>query len=141
MSSESQGLTREPFTQLMRGAMVTLAGLVVARFVLELAGMPQDFARYVSSTVGLLLVAIYVAAVGPLRGGLRKFSQLLLPCLDPGGMDGRMDYFGNGHRRSPAHLAEPFRRAGRLWQLGSSGHTCAGPHRRNRRSFCDQSCY
>ncbi|MGO8791913.1 MAG: hypothetical protein ACLQVL_31620 [Terriglobia bacterium] len=81
MSPESQRLTREPFSQLMSGAMVTLAVLVAARFVLELAGMPQDFARYVSSTVGLLLVAIYVAAVGPLRGGLRKFSQLLLPSL------------------------------------------------------------
>ena len=81
MSSESQRLTRDPFSQLMSGAMVTLAVLVVARFVLELAGMPQDFARYVSSTVGLPLVAIYVAAVGPLRGGLRKFSQLPLPAL------------------------------------------------------------
>ena len=61
--------------------MATLAVLVVARLVLELVGVPHDIARFVSSTVGLLLVAIYVAAVGPLRGGLRKFSQLLLPAL------------------------------------------------------------
>jgi hypothetical protein len=66
---------------LMRGALATLAVLVVARLVLELAGVPHDLTRYVSSTVGLPLVAIYVAAVGPLRGGLRKFSQLLLPAL------------------------------------------------------------
>ena len=81
MSSESSGLTRESFAHLLRGAMATLAVLVVARFVLELAGVPQDIARYVSSTVGLPLVAIYVAAVGPLGGGLRRFSQLLLPAL------------------------------------------------------------
>lgn len=81
MSSESQQLTRDPFSQLMSAAMVTLAVLVAARFVFELAGMPHDYARYVSSTVALLLVAIYVAAIGPLRGGLRKFSQLVLPSL------------------------------------------------------------
>ena len=33
------------------------------------------------ATAGLFLVAIYVAAVGPLRGGLRKFRQHLLPAL------------------------------------------------------------
>ena len=81
MSSDSEGLTQEPFTQLMRGAMVTLAWLVVTRFVFELVGMRHDFARFFSATAGLFLVAIYVAAVGPLRGGLRKFSQHLLPAL------------------------------------------------------------
>ena len=81
MSSKSQGLTRESFTHLMRGALATLAVLVVARLVLEVAGVPQDIARFVSATVGLFLVAIYVAAVGPLRGGLHKFSQLLLPAF------------------------------------------------------------
>jgi len=81
MSSNSEGLTREPFTHLMRGAMVTLAWLVVTRFVFELVGMPQEFARFFSATAGLFLVAIYVAAVGPLRGGLRKFSQHLLPAF------------------------------------------------------------
>ncbi len=81
MSSDSEGLTREPFTQLMRGAMVTLAWLVVTRFFFELVGMPHDVARFFSATAGLFLVAIYVAAVGPLRGGLRKFRQHLLPAL------------------------------------------------------------
>jgi hypothetical protein len=81
MSSESQELTRNPIAHLMRGAMATLAVLVVARLVLELAGVPHNLTRYVSSNVGLLFVAIYVAAVGPLRGGLRKFTQLLLPAL------------------------------------------------------------
>jgi len=81
MSSESQGVNREPFAHMMRGAMATLAVLVVARLVLELAGVPQGIARYVSSTTGLLFVAIYLAAIGPMRGGLRKFSQMLLPAL------------------------------------------------------------
>ncbi|MGD1101122.1 MAG: hypothetical protein ABSA59_03565 [Terriglobia bacterium] len=72
---------RKPFTCLLRGAMVVMVMLVVARLVLELVGVPQGLARFVSSTAGVLLVAIYVAAVGPLRGGLRKFSQLLLPAL------------------------------------------------------------
>jgi len=65
----------------MRGALTTLAVLVVGRLVLELAGVPPNITRFVSSTVGLLLVAIYLAAVGPLRGALCKFSQLLLPAL------------------------------------------------------------
>jgi hypothetical protein len=65
----------------MRGVMAALAVLVVARLVLELAGVPHDITRFVSSNVGLLFAAIYVAAVGPLHGGLRKFSQLLLPAI------------------------------------------------------------
>jgi hypothetical protein len=81
MSSDLQGIAREAKVRLLRGAMAVLAGLILARLVLELAGMPQTAARFVSSTIGLLFVAIYVAAVGPLRGCLRKFSQLLLPAL------------------------------------------------------------
>jgi hypothetical protein len=81
MFSESRRRTREPFAHLLRGAMMTMAILVVARMVLELSGTPPNIARYVSSTAGLFLVAIYVAAVGPLRGGLRRFSQHLLPAL------------------------------------------------------------
>jgi hypothetical protein len=65
----------------MRGAMAAIATLIVARFVVELAGVPRDIARYISATTGLPLIAIYVAAVGPLRGGLQKFSQLLFPAL------------------------------------------------------------
>ncbi len=81
MSPESDKLTRKPFPDLMRGAMGLLAILVVFRLVLEVAGVPQVAARFVSATAGLLFVAIYVAAVGPLRGGLRTFRQHLLPAL------------------------------------------------------------
>jgi hypothetical protein len=61
--------------------MAFLAVLVVARFVFELVGLPQDMARFISATTGLLFAAIYIAAVGPLRGGLQKFSQLPLAAL------------------------------------------------------------
>jgi len=81
MSSEAQALTKEPVARLMRGALAALAVLVIARLLLELAGLPHHLTRYVSSNVGLLMVAIYVAAVGPLYGGLCKFSQLMLPAL------------------------------------------------------------
>ncbi len=81
MSSDADGLTRGAFAHLLRGAMATVAVLVVARLVLEIIGVPQDLTRYVSSTVGLFLVSIYVAAVGPLRGGLQKFSQHVMPAL------------------------------------------------------------
>jgi hypothetical protein len=81
MSLESQKLTHQPITYSMRGAMAVLAALVIARLILELAGVPQTAARYVSSTIGLLFVAIYLAAIGPLRGRFSKFRELLLPAL------------------------------------------------------------
>jgi len=81
MSPVSPASTRTPWACLMRNAMSFLAALVVVRLVVELVGVPPQITRYISSTVGLLGVAIYVAAVGPLRGGLRKFSQFFLPAL------------------------------------------------------------
>jgi hypothetical protein len=78
MSSDVQGLTRDPFAHLFRGAMSMLAFLVFGRLVLELVGVIPEITRFMSSTVGLFVVAIYVAAVGPLHGGLRKFSQQVL---------------------------------------------------------------
>jgi hypothetical protein len=72
---------RSPFGQLMCRAMTFIAVVVVARFVLELVGVPPDVTRFVSSSTGVLFVALYVAAVAPLRGGMQKFSQLLLPAL------------------------------------------------------------
>jgi hypothetical protein len=66
---------------LLHRVMAFLAVLVVARFVLEIAGVPEAATRYVSSTAGLFLAAIYLAAMAPMRGGMRKFRQLLLPSL------------------------------------------------------------
>lgn len=81
MSPESQGVQPKPYTHLLHRAMAFLAVLVVARFEFELVGLPHDMARFISATTGVLFVAIYIAAVGPLRGGLQKLSQLPLAAL------------------------------------------------------------
>jgi hypothetical protein len=61
--------------------MFFLAALVVVRFVLEIAGVPKAWTQYVSSSAGLFLTAIYVAAVAPLRGRMQKFPKIFLPAL------------------------------------------------------------
>jgi len=61
--------------------MFFLAVLVIARFVLEVTGTPATVTRYLSSTAGLVLAAIYLAAIAPLKKGMVKFSQLPLPAL------------------------------------------------------------
>jgi len=69
------------YKRLLHRIMFFLAALVVARFVLEVTGTPLALTRYLSSIVGLVFAAIYLAAIGPLKGGTRKFSQLFLPAL------------------------------------------------------------
>ncbi len=81
MSPGPEGTSRNPFIKLLHGTMVFLAVLVVFRFLLEVLGGPQASARYFSSTAGLFLAAIYLAAVAPVRGGMRTFGQLLLPAF------------------------------------------------------------
>jgi hypothetical protein len=83
MSPESQDTKtgRTPFVSLLYRVMFFLAALVVARFVLEVAGVPKVWTQYVSSMAGLFLAAIYVAAVAPLRGGMQRFRQIFLPAL------------------------------------------------------------
>jgi hypothetical protein len=61
--------------------MLFLALLVIARFVLEVAGAPATVTRHLSSTAGLVLAAMYLAAIAPLKRGMLKFSQLFLPAL------------------------------------------------------------
>jgi hypothetical protein len=65
----------------LNGVLVFLAVLVVARFVLEVTGTPAAVTRYLSSTAGLVLAAIYLAAIAPVKRGMLKFSQLFLPAL------------------------------------------------------------
>jgi hypothetical protein len=66
---------------MLRHVLIFLAALVVARFILEVAGVSANTTRFLSSTAGLMLAAIYLAAIGPLRGGLRKFIQLPVPAI------------------------------------------------------------
>ena len=69
------------YRRLLHGIMFFLAALVVARFVLELAGTPITMTRYLSSLVGLIFAGMYLAATGPLKGGTLKYFQHLLPAL------------------------------------------------------------
>jgi len=64
----------------IRGTLIFLAILVVARFILEVAGVSHDITRYVSSSVAILLAGIYLGAVAPLRG-VTKFVRLILPAI------------------------------------------------------------
>lgn len=77
----SDRAAQNSYRTLLHRVMIFLAVLVVSRFVLELAGVPENVTRYLSSMAGLFLAAIYAAAVGPLRGGMQKYRQLLLPSL------------------------------------------------------------
>ena len=69
------------YKRLLHRIMFFLAALVVVRFVLEVSGVPATVTRYLSSIAGLVFAAIYLAAIGPLKRGTLKFSQLLLPAL------------------------------------------------------------
>jgi hypothetical protein len=64
----------------LRGTLVFLAVLVVARFVLEIAGVSGAKTRFVSSNAALFLAAVYLGAVASLRG-VTKFVQLILPAV------------------------------------------------------------
>ena len=81
MPTEAEGNQGHAYVKLLYQAMIFLAALVVARFVLEVAGVPSTVTRFLSSTAGLFLAAIYLAAVAPLRSGLRKYSQLPVPAI------------------------------------------------------------
>jgi hypothetical protein len=62
----------------LTATLVFLAVVLVARFVLEIAGAPAAVTRYISGTAALCLAAIYLGAVAPLRG-VQRLTQLLLP--------------------------------------------------------------
>lgn len=82
MTSESDGVenVRPDFRGWLRGPLVLIAVLIVARFVLEAAGVSKDITRFVSASVGSGLVLIYLGAVAPLRG-ITRFGQLMIPAL------------------------------------------------------------
>jgi hypothetical protein len=69
------------FKALLRRVLAFMAVLIVGRFVLEVAGVPEAVTRYFSSSAGIFLAAIYLAAVGPLRGGLRTLKEIPVPAL------------------------------------------------------------
>lgn len=83
MSAESASneTPNAAFKSLLWRVLTFMAVLIVGRFVLEVAGVPANITQRFSSTAGIFLAAIYLAAVGPLRGGMRKFKDLLLPAF------------------------------------------------------------
>jgi hypothetical protein len=81
MPANDEVSTGYAFKGLLRRILLFLALLVVVRFVLEVLGAPAAVTRYFSAMVGLVLAGIYLAAIGPLKGGMLKFSQLILPAL------------------------------------------------------------
>lgn len=62
----------------LKGSFIFIALLISARFVLEIAGTPQQITRYLSSASVIYLVAIYLGAIAPLRG-VQKPWQIVLP--------------------------------------------------------------
>jgi hypothetical protein len=62
----------------LTATLVFLALVLVARFVLEVVGVPSGVAHFISGTAALCLAAVYLGAVAPLRG-VQKVSQLILP--------------------------------------------------------------
>ncbi|MGO9271935.1 MAG: hypothetical protein ACLQOO_16995 [Terriglobia bacterium] len=64
----------------IRGTLILLAVIVVARFTTEVAGVSHDITRFISSSVATLLAAIYLGAVAPLRG-ITRFPRLILPAV------------------------------------------------------------
>jgi len=81
MPRNSEASKGNAYKALLQRIMLFLAVLVIARFVLEVTGAPAAVTRYLSSTAGLVLAAIYLAAIAPLKRGMLKFSQLFLPAL------------------------------------------------------------
>ena len=81
MSASSEASTGNAYKRLLQRIMLFLALLVIARFVLEVTGTPAAVTRYLSSTAGLVLAAIYLAAIAPLKRGMLKFSQLFVSAL------------------------------------------------------------
>jgi hypothetical protein len=78
LSGTEQGRPR--YREWLRGALIFLVVVVLVRFGLEAAGVPHSGTRYLSSMAAILLAAIYLGVVAPLRG-VRKFSQLLVPAV------------------------------------------------------------
>lgn len=81
MPADSTSNPRSPFANLLYRVMAFLAVIVIARFILEIAGVPHSVSQFFSSTAAVFLAAIYLAAVAPLRGGMRTLKQLPLPAL------------------------------------------------------------
>lgn len=73
-------LARPRYKEWLRGPMILIAVLIVARFVLEVAQVPKDITRFVSASVVGTLILIYLGAVAPLHG-VARVQQMVLPAV------------------------------------------------------------
>jgi hypothetical protein len=81
MGTGSETIANRPdYRRWLRGTLLVIAGVVVLRFVTELAGVAPATTRFFSSTVGTLYAAIYLGSIATLRGA-KKFTQLILPAF------------------------------------------------------------
>lgn len=80
MSQEIAEQAHPDYRGWLKGPLVLIAVLIVARFVLEAARVPKDITRFVSLSVGSSLIIIYLGAVAPLRG-ITTYNQMALPAL------------------------------------------------------------
>jgi len=71
---------RPQYRRLLRGSLILLALVIIARFVLEAAGVPLDTTRFLSASVVSALAIIYLGAVAPLRG-VTRLRQLAFPAF------------------------------------------------------------
>jgi hypothetical protein len=94
----------------LTGPFAFIALLIVVRFVLEILGTPHQLTDYLSSTGAVYLVAIYLGAVGPLRGLRRSWGIVLPGVLLAAWTQGWVILFtliSGGLHLARSHFAEP----------------------------------
>ena len=76
--TESSQASRPDYRRWLRGTLIFLALLVIARFVLEIAGASHRGTSILSTTAFVFLAAVYLGATAPLRRVARTV-QLIVP--------------------------------------------------------------
>lgn len=75
----TQGV-RPRYKEWLRGPMILVAAVIVARFILEVERVPGNVTRFFSISIIGALAEIYLGAVAPLRG-ITRVRQMVLPAL------------------------------------------------------------
>lgn len=78
--TESSGASRPDYRRWLRGSLIFIALLVIARFVLEVAGTPHRGTSILATTAFVFLVSVYLGAMAPLRRVTRTV-QLIVPAV------------------------------------------------------------
>ena len=78
--TDPPGTSRPDYRHWLRGSLILLALLVIARFVLEVTGVPHRGTSILSTTAFVFLTAVYLGAMAPLRRVTRTV-QLIVPAI------------------------------------------------------------